>query len=62
MRMALETIEVLKVKILFLKKALINVKLSECKKKFLKIFEKELFCRPLDRNFVVLTEIFTSDQ
>ena len=58
--MAQDTIEVLKV--LFPKKAMINGKSSEYKKRFSKIFEEELFCRPLDRNFAVLTEIFTSDQ
>ena len=31
------------------------------KKTFWKIFEKKLFCRPLDQNWAVLTEFLTSD-
>ena len=54
--MVQDTIEVLKV--LFPKKALINGKSSEHKKRFWKIFEEKLFCHPL----AVLTEILTSDQ
>ena len=57
--MAQDIIELLKVQ---LKKALINRKSSEYKKIFLKSFEKELFCNPLDRNFAVFAEIFISDQ
>ena len=50
--MAQDTIEVLKV--LLTKKALI--------KRSRKSFEEELFCRPLDQNFAVLTVILTTDQ
>ena len=32
-----------------------HVKVLFPKKAFWKIFEEELFCRPLDRNFAVLT-------
>ena len=54
---AQDTIEVLEV--LFQKKNFdINRKSSE----FRNIFDEELFCYPLDRNFPVLTEILTSDQ
>ena len=58
--MAEDTIEVLKV--LFSKKALINGKSSEYKKRFWKIYEEEIFCRPLDRNFAFFTESLTSNQ
>ena len=59
--MAQDTIEVLKV--LFPKKALINEKSSEYEKRLRKTFEEDqLFFRPLDRNFAVLTEILTTDQ
>ena len=59
--MAQDTIEVPKV--LLSKKALINGKSSEYKMRFWKIFKEELsvFLPSLDRNFVVLTELFTSD-
>ena len=55
--MAQDTIGLLKV--LLQKKAVINTKSSEYKKRFSKIFEEEIFCLPLDRNFTVLTEMFT---
>ena len=58
--MAQDTIEVLKV--LVSKKGSINGKSSQYKKRFWKIFEKELSCRRLDRSFAVLTELLTSDQ
>ena len=58
--MAEDTIEVLKV--LFSKKALINGKSSEYKKRFWKIYEEELFCHPLDRNFAFFTKNLTSNQ
>ena len=60
LRIAQDTIEVLKV--LFPKKAFINGKSSQYKNRSLKIFEEELFCCPLDRNFAVLIEISNSDQ
>ena len=50
LRTAQDTIEVFKV--LFPTKALINGKSSEHNKRFWKIFEEELFCRHLDRNFL----------
>ena len=58
--MAQDNIEVLKV--LFPKKALINGKSLECKKRFWNIFEEDFFWLPLDRNIAVLTKILTSDR
>ena len=43
-------------------KALINEKSSKYKMRFLKIFDRKLFCHLLDRSFEVLTEFLTSDQ
>ena len=40
----------------------INGKSSQYKNRSLKIFEEELLCHPLDRNFAVLTEISNSEQ
>ena len=51
--MAPATIDALKV--LFPKKALMNGKSSEYKRRFSMIFEEEFLCRPLDRNVAVLT-------